>query len=681
MNISRYLCLVPLLLLVAAGPAGAGEVHGAAASGDLAAVRSLIEGDSSLLEQRNEAGSTPLHVACENGFVDIARYLVEAGADIGAGDNENSRPIHVAALGGSVEILGMLLELGEQFDVRDDNGMTPLLFTGYRGSADAFRFLVEHGADVNARSDRGSTMVHSAAYGGNLEMLEYLLERGVSADQPPDGYGLTPLAAAAVRCHPDVVRRLAEAGAPIAPAYEGAQQPLLMAVSRDCRAVVELLLDSGLDVNRMVDDHNPLCTAAMMGKLEIVQMLVGRGADLDFKDASGRTPVYYAVESDDPAIVQYLLEQGCRADVPNTEGNTPLMKAADLGKADAVAALLRSGADPTATEKNGWTPLHLAAIGGYADVTELLAASGAKIDVKDAHGMTPMQYACRHGNRGAARCLDTHGARAERDKVAPMPLPELSKRPDEGEAYVWFLNHSGWAVRTKNNLFVFDYWENGRAPDEPRLCNGRIDPAELQGIDVTFFVSHNHGDHYYPGILEWRDELPGARYVFGFRPDGVEDYVYAGPRETVTVGDAVVTTIESNDSGVGFLVEADGMRIFHAGDHANRQRDFSGPYCGEIDRFAATFDRIDVAFLPVSGCGFGDQEAVRLGVYYALEKLEPGVFFPMHGGRRSPRLREYAEEISAKGIAVPVAWAMNPGDLFHVDRERGGRLSVTMRER
>jgi L-ascorbate metabolism protein UlaG (beta-lactamase superfamily) len=193
----------------------------------------------------------------------------------------------------------------------------------------------------------------------------------------------------------------------------------------------------------------------------------------------------------------------------------------------------------------------------------------------------------------------------------------------------------------------------------------------MKDLKVTVFVSHAHGDHYSPHILEWRETVPGITYVFGFEPEDVEDYIFAGPRETVTAGNMKISTIESNDSGVGFLVEVDGLRILHAGDHANRHQDFSGPYCGEIDYLAKDSGRIDIAFLPVTGCGFGDQVAVEKGVFYALDKLDPVVFVPMHGGDNTVRYREYADEVGKKGLEISVAAAKSRGDRFYYNVKKG----------
>ncbi|NIM51288.1 MAG: hypothetical protein GTO22_18895, partial [Gemmatimonadales bacterium] len=95
--------------------------------------------------------------------------------------------------------------------------------------------------------------------------------------------------------------------------------------------------------------------------------------------------------------------------------------------------------------------------------------------------------------------------------------------PDQGgdQATVWYLRHSGWAVRVGDALLVFDYQESLGMEDvtdaTPRtLENGLIDPAEISDLDVFVFVSHAHGDHYDPVIFEWQGEIERLTYFIGW---------------------------------------------------------------------------------------------------------------------------------------------------------------------
>ena len=62
------------------------------------------------------------------------------------------------------------------------------------------------------------------------------------------------------------------------------------------------------------------------------------------------------------------------------------------------------------------------------------------------------------------------------------------------------------------------------------------------------------------------------------------------------------------------------------GDHANRKQDFSGPFKKEIDFLATAGLKPDIFFAPVSGCGFGDLEGVKKGVYYTIKKLKDALY-------------------------------------------------------
>ena len=147
--------------------------------------------------------------------------------------------------------------------------------------------------------------------------------------------------------------------------------------------------------------------------------------------------------------------------------------------------------------------------------------------------------------------------------------------------------------------------------------------------------------------------MPSTAYIIGFKPEMAEGYTLLPNREKKVIDGMEVTAIESNDSGQGFFVKVDGVAIFHPGDHANRKRDFSGPFKKEIDFLADQGLKADILFVPVSGCGFGDIVSVKKGVYYSIDRLAARSVFPMHAGGGETRYREFAKEAKNAAYDVP----------------------------
>lgn len=129
---------------------------------------------------------------------------------------------------------------------------------------------------------------------------------------------------------------------------------------------------------------------------------------------------------------------------------------------------------------------------------------------------------------------------------------------------IQYLYHSGFAVETASHLFIFDYYL-----DTPRGCGpdqGVVSPSMLQGRDVVVFVSHSHGDHYNPAIFQWRRVKPQIRYILADEIATKEDVLSVKAGKTYPLGGLEVRTLDSTDLGVAFLVKADGLCLYHAGD-------------------------------------------------------------------------------------------------------------------
>lgn len=151
--------------------------------------------------------NSALLAMCERDNVDMARFLMERGADPTAVGLNGSTGLHVAARNGCENVIDLLCKdksvLG-MIDARNANGNAPLhlamLRCGTPGifrSLDASRVLIGLGADIDALDANGATALHLAATAGSLEMCAMLIQMG--ADATIKANGVTAAGAAARR--------------------------------------------------------------------------------------------------------------------------------------------------------------------------------------------------------------------------------------------------------------------------------------------------------------------------------------------------------------------------------------------------------------------------------------------------------------------------------------------------
>lgn len=419
----------------------------AARRGDVAAVESLIEEGADIdatdeegwtaLERASSAGqletvklllkkgarpegkhgfSTPLIMAAHWGKVEVARALLDAGADINAKGADGRTALMEAAWTAQFEMVEFLLSQGADVNATDDYSHTALSggFNTVRTdkTPEVIKLLVDNGADKNARDEQGVPALSRAAEQGETDRVRFFLEKGADVNAK-DHEGETALMKAALKGRLETVRVLLDSGAN--PRGDGTA--LRMAASGGHHDVVKLLLDRGADVNaRDQEGLTALIKAAWGSHPEVVRLLLDKGADVNTKDNYGWTALTWAVDlrygEPDLDLVKLLKDRGAKM---------TLTAAACLGDLKEARRLINAGVDINAQGENGTTALMCAAQAGHLEVVKLLLDKGADMNIKNQgyYCWTALDLARQEHHKEIERLLKARGAKDPSESADP----------------------------------------------------------------------------------------------------------------------------------------------------------------------------------------------------------------------------------------------------------------------
>jgi ankyrin repeat protein len=197
---------------------------------------------------------------------------------------------------------------------------------------------------------------------------------------------------------------------------------LMKAVKEGQLHRVKYLIDRGADIDyHDADGDTPLTRAAEDERVEIVKTLILAGADVNWKNGFEDSAIHHAVgaETDEAfAILQILLWAGCELEGKNLYGDPPLHRART---ARIAKALIQGGADIESrtsslefVNMNGFTPLHWhASRAGGIEIVEILIQAGADVNARCDKGKTPLEWCLKRGENRASTIalLRAHGAR------------------------------------------------------------------------------------------------------------------------------------------------------------------------------------------------------------------------------------------------------------------------------
>jgi L-ascorbate metabolism protein UlaG (beta-lactamase superfamily) len=230
------------------------------------------------------------------------------------------------------------------------------------------------------------------------------------------------------------------------------------------------------------------------------------------------------------------------------------------------------------------------------------------------------------------------------------------------KAKINYLYHSSFIMETNSHIFIFDYYNDNSNGQDRSLNNGVISDEILKSDkSIYVFASHGHGDHFNPLIFEWKKINHNIKYILSSDIEIKENYPehnLISEGESIEFEDIVVKAYGSTDIGVSFMINADGMNIFHAGDlnwwhwydetdefNTNMAKDFKY----QIDKLKD--NDIDIAFFPVD---YRLEENYYLGGEYFIENLSPKLFIPMHFGDHPEITNDFSQKQKGSKTKIEV---------------------------
>lgn len=327
------------------------------------------------IDAQTDEGSTPLHLACEQGHKELVLKLLDKGANPYIRNEEGNTALHIAAKEGHIEIMRILLTKSSfALDDTNNKGATPLLLAAESGKIQALELMMTKGASPYIVDSAGNAIFHYAASNRiGSQMVKHLLTKSFQKNIFTVNNN-----------HANVLHRASE---------KGVVQTL------------EFLTKLGFTPEDTDNSGNTaLHYGAMGANTETVHYLLNHYANSDLMFAlndHGVTAFHLAASQFQIKTLKLFIKQGMPLDLPDQDGNTPLfyvLKNKNKEAKQSISLLLTLGANPHIYNKLGMAPIHVAAESSNLLNTMMLLTFSDDINLLDINQRTPLEIALQTSN-------------------------------------------------------------------------------------------------------------------------------------------------------------------------------------------------------------------------------------------------------------------------------------------
>ena len=379
-----------------------------------------------LVNMKSIRGDTPLHLAC--GDPKQIRLLIAAGADVNAENALGITPLMYAICEGEKSVQ-LLLGQGALPNAKTKSGVTTLEIALEENDVNVVQLLVDFSVDVNQPTSQDTLPISHAISGHCDEVFDILLDRANLELRSPSA-GTFPLHEAVMAGSLKYTKSLLDKG--VRPdVLVDSFSSVSIAIDEGYDEIAKVLLLNGASARiASKAGTTSLHKASSAGFLEICEMLLDLGADVNALDAKRWTPLMYATWASQELVVRLLLQHRADPSIQDRlELASPLHAAAGMGKTSIVNLLLTTSHPPdiNSTFELGETPAGLASTYGYHEVVELLIANWADIDKPNQSSESPLLTAVSRNHEKVVEVLLKHHADLRTPGQDLTPLYECAR--------------------------------------------------------------------------------------------------------------------------------------------------------------------------------------------------------------------------------------------------------------
>ncbi|XP_060064198.1 transient receptor potential cation channel subfamily A member 1-like [Ylistrum balloti] len=347
----------------------------------------------------------PLHTAARHNNCEAAQVLIQSRANLMCQDAKMKTPLHLAARHGHLQMARTLLTgVGGHVAVNavDEDELTPLFDAVMHRQTKMAILLIEKGANIYAEDINETLAFHFASAEELIDLLELFMATGENL------YGLA--GKDRLITHRD---------------NEG-NTALHMAILNNKLKASEYLLRKGASVNSRNGSHSaPLHMAAVNGNVPITELLLSYKAIIDRRDKEHMTAIHRAAMFNRYQIIEILLNKGGDVNVKSEDQMSPLMMSCWKGHVQTTNFLLKNGAQIDQADQTCRTALHLAVQNSHPEVITQLLQHGCSsvMECLDQTDQTALHYAAKLGDMNILCALLKHKSRLDaRDQDGKTPL-------------------------------------------------------------------------------------------------------------------------------------------------------------------------------------------------------------------------------------------------------------------